>query len=335
MIVKKQADREKILLTTRRNYLKAMAAGAITLGTGWAHAQDKSPIRILSAGAAGSGSDFTVRAIADRMREKLDRPVVVEIKPGVGQRVAIGELLRAKPDGRTLLFFTDSAFTLSPHIYRNVGYDAVRDFTPVAGIGTFDMGVATGPMTSAADMRKCIEWLLANRDNAFYGTPGTGSLPQFIGVELGNAINVKMQHVPYKDWNMAVSDLISGRIPLLIHGLSTMLEMHRARKLRIVAVTGDARSPLVPDVPTLRESGVPVTSVVRMGIMGPSAMPQDLVSSLNGIIMDAAKGAAFRDSIAKYGVLPSPSSASERAQALATESQRLQRLVKASGHEPE
>ena len=323
------------MLTTRRQTLKAIAAGAIALVTREAGAQDKSPIRILSAGAAGSGSDFTVRAIADRMREKLDRPVLVEIKPGTGQRVAIGELLRAKPDGRTLLFFTDSAFTLSPHITKNLGYDVVKDFTPIAGIGTFDMGVATGPMTSAAEMRKCIEWLVANRDNAFYGTPGTGSLPQFIGLELGNAINVKMQHVPYKDWNLAVSDLISGRIPVLIHGLSTMLEMHRAKKLRIVAVTGDVRSPLVPDVPTLKESGVPVTSVVRMGMMGPAAMPQELVAGLNGIIMEAARSVSFKDSIAKFGVLPSPSSGNDLASALSSESQRLQRLVKASGHEPE
>lgn len=323
------------MLTTRRQALKAIAAGAIALVAREAGAQDKSPIRILSAGAAGSGSDFTVRAIADRMREKLDRPVLVEIKPGTGQRVAIGELLRAKPDGRTLLFFTDSAFTLSPHITKNLGYDVVKDFTPIAGIGTFDMGVATGPMTSAAEMRKCIEWLVANRDNAFYGTPGTGSLPQFIGLELGNSINVKMQHVPYKDWNLAVSDLISGRIPVLIHGLSTMLEMHRAKKLRIVAVTGDVRSPLVPDVPTLKESGVPVTSVVRMGMMGPAAMPPEMATSLNGIIMEAARSVSFKESIAKYGVLPSPSSGGDLASALSSESLRLQRLVKASGHEPE
>lgn len=319
-------------MKTRRQYLRILSAGAAVIAAPKLLAQDKSTIKIFSAGAPGSGSDATIRQVADRMRESLDRPVIVEIKSGAGQRVAISELKRAIPDGRSLLFFTDSAFTLSPHIYKSVGYDPVKDFTPIAGIGTFDMGVATGPMTGSNDMRSLVNWLIANDSKAFYGTPGTGSLPQFLGMEIGNSIKVQAQHVPYKDWSIAITDLVTGRLPVLIHGLSTMLEMHRSGKIQVIAVTGDARSPLLPDVPTLKEAGVPISSVVRMGIMGPAGMSADLVQILNASIVRAVNSKGFAESVARYGTLAAPLSGLDLATALAQESRRLQALVKSSGY---
>jgi tripartite-type tricarboxylate transporter receptor subunit TctC len=133
-------------MSTRRSTLQGLAAGALSLAAGRAFSQDdKSPITILV--GAASSMDFTARLVADHLREALGRPVIVVSKLGAGGRVALGELQRSAPDGHTLMFSTSSPFAIYPNIYNKLGYDPVTDFTPIAGVCWFDVGLATGPMT--------------------------------------------------------------------------------------------------------------------------------------------------------------------------------------------
>ena len=316
----------------RRNLLLT----AILMMAAIAAAQDdKSTIRLLVGLAPGGANDIAARIVADKLKDLLGRVVIVESKLGAGQRVALAELRRAAPDGRTLMLATNSPFTIYPHIYSKLDYDPVKDFTPIAGVMTFDMGVAVGPKTANGDFRQWVAWAKANPQGAAYGTPGAGTLPHFLGVALAQAIAVEMPQVPYKGGAPAMTDLAGGQLPLLINGLSDMLEMHRAGKIRVVAVTGERRSADLPEVPTLKELGVNVSSVIHVGIFGPAGMAPELVQRLNVAISQAVAAADVKEKFARQGLVPAPALPQELAATLAAESRRLQALVKLSGITPE
>jgi tripartite-type tricarboxylate transporter receptor subunit TctC len=312
-----------------------LAACALVVAGAALAQDDKTPIRLLVGLAPGGANDIAARIVADKLKDSLGRPVVVESRLGAGQRVALGELRRSPPDGRTLMLATNSPFTIYPHIYAKLDYDPVKDFTPIAGVMNFDIGVAVGPKTPGVDFKQWVVWAQANPQAASYGTPGAGTLPHFLGVALAQAIAVDMPQVPYKGGAPAMTDLAGGQLPLLINGLSDMLEMHRAGKIRVVAVTGERRSADLPDVPTLKEMGVNVSSVITVGIFGPAGMAPDLVQKLNAAITQAVQAPDVKEKFAKYGLVPAAAKPQELAATLAAESKRLEALVKISGVIPE
>ena len=320
-------------MSTRRQFALSVAAGALLGPLVDAAAQDdKSPIRLLVGLAAGGSNDVAARILADKLKDLLGRPIIVENRLGAGQRLALVELRRSPPDGRTLILATNSPFTIYPHIYAKLDYDPVKDFTPVAGVTRFDIGFATGPLTGATDLRQWLAWAKANPAQTSYGTPGAGTLPHFLGVAFAQALGLNMPMVPYKGGAVALTDLVGGHLPLLIDGLSDMIEMHRSGKIHVLAVAGDVRSPLLPDVPTLKERGIDITSVITVGVFGPANMPPDLVRELNAAITKAVKSPEVVERFAHNGLIPAPTSPQELAATLAAESKRLDALVKASGY---
>jgi tripartite-type tricarboxylate transporter receptor subunit TctC len=319
-------------MSTRRSTLRGLAAGALALAGGRAFAQDAQPITILV--GAASSMDFTARLIADQMREALGRPAVVVSKLGAGQRVALGECKRAAPDGRTLVFATSGPFAIYPHIYNKLDYDPVADFTPIAGVSAFDVAVATGPVVGATSLMQMVDWARARKpgDATFGSAPGNGSLSHFVGLSIGLATNVQMTHVPYKDSGVGIIDLAAGRLPIMITGLSPLVEMHKAGKIRILAVSGDVRSPLVPEVPTLREAGVNVSSTTSTGVFGPRGMPADMVRRYHDAIVPMLANAAIREKLAGQGMTPWPATGQQLAASLADERKRFEVLVRSSGY---
>lgn len=318
-------------MTTRRSTLKGLAAGALSLAAGRSFAQDdKQPITILV--GAASSMDFAARVIADQMRDVLGRPVIVVSKLGAGQRLALGECKRAAPDGRTLVFATSGPFTIYPHVYNKLDYDPFADFTPIAGVSNFDVAVATGPMTGVADLKQLVEWQRARKSGeAIFGSaPGNGSLSHFVGLSIGLATKIPMTHVAYKDSGVGILDLASGRLPMMITGLSPMVQMHKAGKIRLLAVSGDKRSPLVPEVPTLKEAGVNVTSSTSTAVFGPAGMPPDLVRRLHDAIMPMLSDAAIKDKLAGQAMTLWPATPAQVTAALREESRYFDALVKAS-----
>jgi tripartite-type tricarboxylate transporter receptor subunit TctC len=320
----------------RRDALRALAAAGVWLAGDRATAQDeKSSVRMLCGISAGSGNDFTARLVADKMREVLGRPVIVENRPGAGQRIALNEVRRAPPDGRTLILCTTGPFTIYPHIYNRLDYNPVRDFTPVAAVASFDVGIATGPQMKARTMQELIALARADRSFAVFGSPGNGSLSHFVGISTGLATGLELTHVPYKDSGVSAVDLASGRLPMLITGVSQMVELHRAGKIRILAVSGSHRSSQLPDVPTLRESGINVSNTTTCGVFGPAGMAPELVRRLGAAALLAVQGVEPREKLARYLFDPAPASAQELAALMAGESREFARLVKLSGYVPE
>lgn len=321
-------------MTTRRTALRGLAAGAASALAGPLLAQDdKSAITVLV--GAASSMDFTARLVAEQLREAMARPAIVLSKLGAGQRLALGECKRAAPDGRTLVFATSGPFSVYPFIYNKLDYDPVADFTPIAGISYFDVAIATGPMTGAPDLKQLMEWQRSQKDPVFASAPGNGSLSHFVGISTSLATKVPMTHVPYKDSGVGIVDLAAGRLPMLITGLQPLIEMHKAGKIKLLAVSGDVRSPLVPEVPTLKETGVNVVSSTYTGVFGPAKMPPDLVKRLHDAITPMLSNPAVKEKLAQQAMTPWPASGQQLAGLLGDERKRFEALVKASGYQRE
>ena len=313
---------------------RATLTGLLSLVAASAWAQDSSPIRLIV--GASQGTDFTARLIAEKLREALGRPVVVLSKLGAGQRVALNELQKSAPDGRTLMLVTSAPFSIYPHIYTKLDYDPLKEFTPIAGVSAFDVGIATGPATGASNMGQLVQWIRANPKQAIYGSaPGTGSLSHFVGISLSLAIGQPLTHVAYKDSPVGLLDVATGRLPMLMTGLSGMIELHKAGKLRVVASSGSTRSPLLPDVPTMTEAGVNVNTTSVVGIFGPAGMAPEVVRPLTTAILAIASTPEYREKLAPFNVFPRPATPQELMAVLQAENKQYAGLVKASGYTPE
>ena len=319
----------------RRTVLQAAGAGAAVLGMPALRAQeDKSTINIVI--GAGASVDAAARIVAEQLGKVLGRTVVVVQKFGAGQRIAVGEVRRAPPDGRTLLFSTNGPFSIYPNIYKKLDYDPVADFTPIVGVSSFDVAIATGPSTGATTLKELVEWARTRgKGELMFGSPGNGSLSHFVGLSIGLAANLRTEHVPYKESARGVLDLAEGRLPAKIVGANSFIEMHKAGRVRMLAVSGEQRSPRAPEVPTLVEAGLNVTSSTSTGLFGPANLPPEFVKRVHDAVVPLHAMPAFREKLAAISMTPYQATPQQFAAAMAEERKRFDQLVKAVGYQRE
>ncbi len=318
-------------MISRRSLIAALAAAAC-LNPLAAPAQGSgNTVRLLVGYPAGGSFDVVARALAEKLRPFLAQGVIVENRPGAGTLLAVRELKRARPDGQTLLVGTSGPFTIYPHIYSNLDYDPVKDFTPVARMLTFDMVIAVGPKIAAASIQQFVAWAKANPKQADFGTPGPGTLPHFIGIMLGKAIGVPFNHITYKGGAPALTDLLGGQIPIVIDTPLGFMEAHKAGKVRVVASSGLHRLSALPEVPTLKESGIDLVAQQTLGVYGPGNMRSDLVKRLNAAVVQAVKSPDIQARLAGYAMTPAPSTAQEAAAEQAELLKFWESPIKASG----
>jgi len=293
---------------------------------------DTNPVRLIVGVSAGGSIDLLARQLAEKMKDILGEPVLVENRAGANQRIALAEVKKSSADARTLYIGTSGPFSILPNIYGDkLEYDPIRDFTPIARLVHFDLAIATGPSTPANNLNELVAWLKANPDKASYGTPGAGTTSHFVGVMFASSIGAPLTHVPYKGGTPAINDLVGGHIPMLVNSLADMLEQHKAGNLRIVAAAGPKRSALLPDVPTLRESGVNVAVDIAIDAYGSGKIPPPTVARMNAVLIEALGNADVLARILAYGLLPAPSSAEELAQKQIEETKLWAVPIRASG----
>jgi tripartite-type tricarboxylate transporter receptor subunit TctC len=310
----------------RRSFVLAAAAAPLL-----ARSQDKPPVRILVGFPPGGSADIVARLLADKMRASLGQNVLVDNKPGAAGRVALGELKRAAPDGQTLVLAPSGALVVSPWLYKNLGFDPVRDFTPVARAVTFDFAITAGPGAPSGDLKAILAWMKANPAKANYGTPGAGTVPHFTGVMLSQSAGVELTHVAYKGGAPAVNDLLGGQVPLVVDTPLETIEHHRAGKLRIVAVTGESRTKSLPEVPTLKEIGINMAADAFFGLYGPPGMAPDVTARLSRAVADALKQPDVAERITTLGLVSAYGSGAELAATQAAHLKRWEAPIKASG----
>ncbi len=319
----------------RRQFTALATANAVALTTAPLWAQDRPPLKILVGFPPGGSVDIVARLLADKLRLSLGQNVIIDNKPGAGGRVAMGELKRAAPDGQTLALSPSGVLVVQPWLFANLGFDPNKDFSPIARVTTFDFAITAGPGAPAGDVKAILAWMKANPAKANYATSGAGTLPHFAGQLLGQATGVALTHVGYKGGAPAATDLMGGQVPLMVDTASETIEHHRAGKVRIVAVTGEGRSKSLPDVPTLKESGIDVVADGFFGLFGPAGVPPDAVTRINRAVGEALRAPDVQEKIQNIGLVANYGSAQELANLQAEHYRRWEAPIKAAGFKPE
>jgi tripartite-type tricarboxylate transporter receptor subunit TctC len=310
------------------------AAAAATLALPAAFAQDRT-MRILVGFPPGGSADIIARLLAEKLRPALGQNVIVENRPGAAGRVVLGELKRAAPDGQTLVVSPSGAMVIAPWLYSNLGYDPLKDFTPVSRLTVFDFAVTAGPAAPPGDLRAVLAWMKANPNRAHYATSGAGTVPHFAGQLLAQATGVPLLHVPYKGGAPAAQDLIGGQVPLMVDTASETLEHHKAGKVRILAVTGEQRTRALPDVPTLKEAGIDMAADAYFGLFGPPGMSADVVQRIDRAVAQALRAPDVQEKIYAFGLVPSHAPSAELMATQVAHLKRWEAPIKASGFKAE
>jgi len=303
---------------------------ALLLIVNGASAQEQ-PVRIIFPFAAGGSGDGVSRLIADKMRAALNRNVIVENRTGAAGRPGVAAVKNAAPDGNTLLITPIAPMAVYQHVYTKLEYDPIRDFAAVSQLATFDFALAIGPKVPAASLKELVAWLKADPSRASFGSPGAGTLPHFLGIQFGRAAGIQLRHVPYKGSAATLTDLAAGHVPMVVTTLSDFVEMHNARRIRILATSGADRSPFVPDVPTFREAGFDIEGTSWFGAFAPVRTPRETVDRYSTIMAGAVRMPDVRDKVLAWGLQPTGTTAAEFAAIQKADSERWAPAVKASG----
>jgi tripartite-type tricarboxylate transporter receptor subunit TctC len=309
--------------------LSCLAAGAA--GTAHAQSYPNRPIKLVLPYTAGSPNDVLARLVAPHLSARLGQTVVVDNRPGGGTTIGVSAVLNADADGYTLLFSNSPSHQIAPLVNKNLAYDPLKDFVPIAAVGTSSNVIVIGNDVPATNVREFVAHAKANPGKLNFGF-GQGTLPQLVGEMFKAAAGVDIASVPYKGGAQAVTDLLGGRIHLNIGTSSTLLPLHRAGKLRMIAYTGTARGPDMADIPTMIESGYPtMVSTTYYGIFGRADLPAEIVARLNAQVNDILASAEVKESMAKVGFEPKAFAPPELTALLADETRKWTAIVKATG----
>jgi tripartite-type tricarboxylate transporter receptor subunit TctC len=288
----------------RRKFLH-LAAGAAALPAAsrlaWAQAYPSRAITIIVPFAVGGGTDVVARLLAQRMRQSLGQPVIVENVTGAGGTIAVGRVARAAPDGYTLSFGHNGSHVTTGAIYA-LHYDLLNDFEPVALLSTSPFVLAARKTMPANDLKGLIAWLKANPNKATQGHGGTGSIAHIAGLFLQREAGTRFQFVPYRGIAPAIQDLVAGQIDLAISDPVAALPQVNAGTIKAYGVTTKTRLVSAPDIPTLDEAGLPGFDIsLWQGLWVPRGTPKNITAELNAAVMDALTAPTVRARLADMG----------------------------------
>lgn len=261
------------------------------------------PVTVVVPYAPGGQTDAFARIMAEALRESLGQPVIVDNKPGAGTMIGSEYVARAAPDGYTILVATPGV-VVAPSLYNSTKYDVVKDFQPITLACSILMVLSVNPnKMPVKDVGGFISALKANPDKYFYGTAGAGSSPHLIGEWFKKLTGTQMTHVAFKGSAPAVTALLSGQIDLMFDAYASQAELAKSGGIKILAVTSDQRSDLIPDVPTLKESGVTDLVVLPWtGVIAPKGLDPAVTARLDSAIRNALTKPSVAEKLAKIGL---------------------------------
>jgi len=322
----------------RRDFLKlATSVAAVPLAPAVTLAQAKfpeRPIRLIVPFSAGGVVDVVGRQWAERVRPHLGT-IVIENQGGGGGTIAAGEVARAQPDGHTLLLANTSVMVLNPAIMTKTPYDPAKDFAPIAIIAISASGIMVHPSVPAKDLQEFIAYAKANAAKLSYGSAGSGTMTNLAG-ELFKQLTgtPEIVHVPYKGAGPSISDLVSGHIPMAtINVTGQLLDLHRAGKIRILAVTSPKRLQGAPDIPTAIESGLTdMVAQLFTGLFVPAGTPKSIIEQIYQASHKAMGEPGLLKALTDSGLEPTPESGPEQTRRFIQEEvARWTPIIKASG----
>ena len=281
----------------------AMVTAALALGVASAPAlaayPDK-PITLVVPFPAGSGTDSVGRIFAEEMSKELGQPIVVENKPGANATIAANYVARAKPDGYTLFVTTNTSHSAAPWLMKNVSYDPVKDFTPIARGGNLPFILVTNPDRPYKTVKELVDYAKANPGKVAYATGNSTGI--VAGGRLAVATQTEMLAVPYKGTPQALTDLASGEVDFMFTDFTSGTPFVKAGRLHAMAVSTAERSALLPDLPSMEEAGVADFDITSWnGYFGPAGMDPEIVKTLNAAINKVVNDPATKARLAELG----------------------------------
>jgi tripartite-type tricarboxylate transporter receptor subunit TctC len=288
-------------------------------------------IRIVFPFAPGGSGDALARLVADKMSKALGSNVIVENRSGGAGRIGVRDVMRAQPDGATLLLTPIAPMSVYQHVYKKLEYDPIKDFVPVSQLGTFDFGIAVGAQLEPKSLKDLVAWAKAHPDKSNFGIPAIGTLPHFLGVMFSRAAGVNLVPVAYRGSAAALADVVAGHIPMIVTTTADLVQMHKAGRIRILATSDKARSPFLPDVPTFREAGYDLVAAGWYGVFAPAKTPPALIERYSKVMAAAVRDPEVRTKLLAFGLNPTGTSAAELGRIQTEDSAAWGPAVKASG----
>jgi tripartite-type tricarboxylate transporter receptor subunit TctC len=312
--------------------LIGLPLAGLTAGPASAQGYPSRPIRMLVGFSPGGPADVMARLIGQRMAVSLGQPIVVENRPGAGGTIAARAVADSEPDGYTLLLGNTSTLVISPLMYKNAGYDALKAFAPIARLGTTSDILVVNPKFPAKSLGELVAYAKANPGRLNYSTPGIGTPPHLIAETLKLKAGVAIVHVPYKSGGQSIQAVVAGEVQFTFENPAVALPLAQAGVVRPLAVTSAARHPQAPDLPTLVEGGLTdFVSVSFTGVVGRAGIPAAIVAKLNAAINESLRSPDVAATLAKLAVDVGGGTPEEFAAFLADEMATMAPVVKAAG----
>lgn len=314
----------------------ALACYALAIECVMAQSYPEKPVRIVVPYVAGGATDLYARILSKNLSEVLDRTFVVDNRPGAATIVGAQAVAQALKDGYTLLFTVSATFSANPHLYKKLPY-AVDDFTPVAMLGrSSGWTISLHPSLPARNIKDLIAFVKTRPEQVVMGSLGRGSGPYLVGKSFERLAGLKFVEVSYKGSAEAMRDLIAGHIAVYCDGLAGALPQHQAGKLRIVAISGPKRSSLVPEVPTLVESGYPELALTNFwALFAPAGTSPEIIKRLHAAAIKSADQENYRSRLTADGVVPETSTSAGLSEFVKRDTETWRRLITALNFTPE
>ena len=317
-----------------RRHVLHLAAGAAALPAGmrfaWAQAYPTRPVRIIVGVAAAGATDIVARLMGQWLSERLGQQFVVENRPGAGGNIGTEAVVRAPADGHTLLL-VNPANAINATLYEKLNFNFIRDIAPIAGIARVPNVMTVNPEVPAKTVAEFIAYAKANPGKINMASSGNGTSVHLSGEMFKAMTGVEMQHVPYRGSAPAMTDLIAGQVQVIFDNMPSVLQHIKAGKLRALGVTTAARSPELPDVPTVAETVKDYEASAWFGMGAPKNTPKEIIATLNKAINEILEEPAMKARLAELGGVPIVATPEEFGKIVQAETDKWEKVVKFAG----
>ncbi len=309
---------------------------ALALSCGFAAAQNVKPIKLMVGFPPGGGTDAVARILAEKLKDELGVPVVVDNKPGAGGQLAAQALKAAPADGTVLFLSHDHTISILPLVVKNPGYDPARDFAPVAGFATFVNAYAVSGGTPAKSFNEYVAWVKSQGSKGSVGIPAPASTPEFLVKVVGDKYKLDLVAAPYRGSAPMMADMLGNQIAAGVGSVPDFIENHKAGKLRVVAVLGAKRQAALPDVPTFAELGLSgLEDMPYYGIFAPVGTPQATINHFGAALSKVLAMPDVHEQLTKMGLTVGYMNAHQLEQREGAYTQVWAKMIKASGFQPQ
>ena len=314
----------------RPKALLALALVWLAIGSSKSHAER--PLTIVVAYSAGGSTDVIARLIGARLQERLGRPVVIEDKPGATGQIGTRYVARAEPDGNTLQIAAQTTHAVAPALYSKLGYDPVKDFTPIILVAWSPLVLVSNPALPVSSVKELVAYLKSKPGEISYATGGRGDGSHLAALLFNKLAEVNSVAIPFQGDGQALPQVLGNHVPFMFLGIPPSASAIAAGQLKALAVTSKVRSSILPDVPTIEEAGLPAYEVVNWwGFFGPAGMQPELVASLNKTLGEIINEPALRAKLNLLGYELTGSTPEEFKNYLEADTKKWAELIKSQG----